>query len=194
MTSVIDYFRNFSEEEKKFIEESENLKYMNLENISYINSLVNRPLSTTPTTKAQIEIYRKGTRFCTRFKFKLRDIVEESTHGKLMFRNIYQIDYIENLYDACVVDGALIGTPNNMRTLHEDMIVPIADWWILYEFYKTDFDLDKEIIGCIFGNALRVLYNKLKRLQSAYFVIDYTKSDSLDEMPDLYDDEGFRCV
>ena len=184
MSSTIDYLRNFTEQEKTFIEESEKTGYINLENIARINSTTNRPLTNTPYTRDEIEVRRKGTRFCTRFKFKLRDIVEEYTDGKMMFRNIYRIDYIENLYDACIVDDACIGTLLNMRTIKENMIVPIADWWILYVFYKADFDLDKELVGCIFGNALRMLYNKVRIMKSRYFTIDYTKSDSLDKTPD----------
>jgi hypothetical protein len=52
-------------------------------------------------------------------------------------------------------------------------IVPLSDCWIFYRFPIGMFDLSTELTGCIFGNTLRILYNRVKIIYSNEFFIKY---------------------
>ena len=170
MTSL-STFRNFTSEEEAFVESvAQNIeKAIDLEELCPI---VRKKQIQQVTTESQIELARKGIRFATRTKVTLRQMVHDmETH--YILSNPFRLDYIVDIVPAVVQSGARFGSKTHSIKVNGPTIVPVADIFTFYRFEKGEFDLDVELVGVIFGNAMRKLYNKVTMMTSADFFVNY---------------------
>ena len=172
----ISALRNFSEDENNFIDECKVAGSIDIERLCKLNThrdILSLEKADSVILSKDIEIARKGIRFCTRIAFRLGDLLQKVGSSVYIISNMYLFDYIEDIHKAVKHDNVIFGSSHYKIRLSKPTAIPTTDMWIFYEFNEEDFNLDTLLVGCIFGNALRKVYNDTLVSYTRDFCVKY---------------------
>ena len=143
----ISALRNFSEDENNFIDECKVAGSIDIERLCKLNThrdILSLEKADSVILSKDIEIARKGIRFCTRIAFRLGDLLQKVGSSVYIISNMYLFDYIEDIHKAVKHDNVIFGSSHYKIRLSKPTAIPTTDMWIFYEFNEEDLMFQDE--------------------------------------------------